>query len=171
MKKLVEEAVRQFKNSENDLLDKEWDNMYFEACNTTTRLVRYVIYQDLSNEDLLRFLLYLTKQQDQAIEKRLRNLNTMKIIQQPISIIHNSAMFFNGLIATKPRFELRTFQDGEIRFMGNVHIGTEIIELGKTGLINDDDINNNYCINFKIALKHRLLATKHRKLYIVGQTI
>jgi len=71
MRKHVEETVRLFKKSENCLYGKEWHNMYFEACGDT-RLVRYVIYQDLNDEDLLRFLLYLTKQQDQAIDKRIR---------------------------------------------------------------------------------------------------
>jgi len=72
MRKLVKEAVRQLKKSENCLYGKEWDNIYFEAYGDT-RLVRYIIYQDLSNEDLLRFLLYLTKQQESVIEERLRN--------------------------------------------------------------------------------------------------
>ena len=73
MRKLVEKAIEEFKLSENDLLGTEWHNMYFEDCGDT-RLVRHVIYQDLCNKDLLRFLLYLTKQQDQAIDKRIRGL-------------------------------------------------------------------------------------------------
>jgi len=73
MRKHVEEAINEFKLSENNLYGKEWHNMYFEACGDT-RLVKDVIYQDLCNKDLLRFLLYLTKQQDQAIDKRIRGL-------------------------------------------------------------------------------------------------
>lgn len=50
-------------------------------------------------------------------------------------------MFFDGLIAIGKGFELRTYRDGELIFMGNEHIGTEIIELGKKGLIDDSDID------------------------------
>jgi len=71
MRKHVKEAIEEFRLSENNLLGIEWHDIYFEDCGDT-RLVKDVIYQDLCNKDLLRFLLYLTKQQDQAILKRLR---------------------------------------------------------------------------------------------------
>lgn len=63
----------------------------------------------------------------------------METIQKPISENHHSAMFFDGLIATHNGFELKTYQDGEIQFMGNIHICKDIIDLGKQGLIDDSD--------------------------------
>ncbi len=72
MRDLVEKAVKKFRLSENDLLGKEWDNIYFSFLNHT-HLVRHIAYQNLSDDDLLRYLLYLTKMQDQAIAKRLKN--------------------------------------------------------------------------------------------------
>jgi len=66
----------------------------------------------------------------------------MKILQKPISDNHKSAMFFDGVIATRFGLELKTFQDGEIVFMGNVHVGLEIVDLANKGLIDDNDIEN-----------------------------
>lgn len=69
----------------------------------------------------------------------------MKILRQPLSPEHKSAMFYNGAIAkgnkdNKP-YTLETEQDGEIVFMGNTFVGDEIIDLGHKGLINDSDID------------------------------
>lgn len=68
----------------------------------------------------------------------------MNILQKPISDKHKSAMFFEGVIAehnAEPNnLKLVTFQTGEIYFMGNIHVGNQIIELGKQGLIDDSDI-------------------------------
>ena len=64
----------------------------------------------------------------------------MKILQTPISDKHKSAMFFDGIIAVNGNKRLVTYNTGEIDFMGNIHAGKEIIELGQQGLINDDDI-------------------------------
>lgn len=64
----------------------------------------------------------------------------MKILQTPISDKHKSAMFFDGCIAVNGNKRLVTYNTGEIYFMGNIHAGNEIIELGQQGLINDDDI-------------------------------
>lgn len=74
----------------------------------------------------------------------------MKILQIPISTKHKSAMFFDGIIATNASFEARTFQDGEIVFTGNVHIGTEIIELGEKNILNDNDIKNKGMVNILV---------------------
>ncbi len=64
----------------------------------------------------------------------------MKILQTPISDKHKSAMFFDGVIAENGQKKLVTFQTGEIYFQGNIRVGQEIIELGKQGLIDDNDI-------------------------------
>ena len=64
----------------------------------------------------------------------------MKILQTPISDNHKSSMFFEGIIAEHQDKKLITFQTGEIYFMGNIHAGNGIIELGKQGLIDDSDI-------------------------------
>ena len=62
----------------------------------------------------------------------------METLQKPISDNHKSAMFFDGVIATRHGLELRTFQTGEIQFMGNIFTGTTIIEMGKANLIDDE---------------------------------
>lgn len=68
----------------------------------------------------------------------------MKIIQNPISDEHKSAMFFDGVVATGERdgkkYTLKTFQDGEVGYDNKVYIGSEIRFLGETRLINDTDI-------------------------------
>ena len=62
----------------------------------------------------------------------------MEILHRPLSPDHKSAMFFNGIIARKSGLELRTYQDGEINFKGNILIGFDIIKFGNTGLIDDE---------------------------------
>ena len=69
----------------------------------------------------------------------------MKIIQNPISDEHKSAMFFDGIVATGERdgkkYTLKTFQDGKVGFNDKLYIGSEIRTLGETGAINDTDID------------------------------
>lgn len=70
----------------------------------------------------------------------------MNILQQPISDMHKSAMFFDGVIAEGKGYKLATYQDGELELinehnLADYHIGVEIIDLGKKGLINDTDID------------------------------
>jgi hypothetical protein len=65
----------------------------------------------------------------------------MKILQTPFSNAHKSAMFFEGSIAYSRGYDLKTYQDGEIVFNKEIYVGKEIIELGKTGSINDNDID------------------------------
>lgn len=74
----------------------------------------------------------------------------MKILQNPISPNHKSAMFFDGIVATKGGLEARTFQSGELEFMDNEHIGEEIVELGRKGLINDDDVENEETVDIHV---------------------
>jgi hypothetical protein len=64
----------------------------------------------------------------------------MKILQKPISDNHKSAMFFEGVIATGKDSKLVTVQSGEIMLNGKYLIGKEIIEVAKTGIIDDDTI-------------------------------
>lgn len=83
----------------------------------------------------------------------------MKTLQTPISEDHKSAMFFDGIIARDENgFSLETYQDGEIQFMGNVHVGLEIIELAKKGLIDDEDIENEETIDI---LVDKFFTIKH----------
>jgi len=69
----------------------------------------------------------------------------MKILQNPISGKHKSAMFFDGVVATGKRdgkkYTLKTFQDGEVGFDAKMYIGAQIRALGETGAINDFDID------------------------------
>ena len=62
----------------------------------------------------------------------------MKILQKPISAEHKSAMFFDGVIATKTGLELKTFQDGEITLSGNVLVGQDIINMAHVGVLDDE---------------------------------
>jgi hypothetical protein len=75
----------------------------------------------------------------------------MKTIQQPISNVHKSSMFFDGVVATGEKdgkkYELRTQQIGEITIfpeqdeLSPIHaIGEEIRKLGDDGVINDNNI-------------------------------
>ncbi len=74
----------------------------------------------------------------------------MKILQTPISENHKSAMFFNGVIAEDREYKLATYMDGEIGFIFDEHIGVEIIELAKKGLIADDDIDNEETVDILV---------------------
>jgi len=68
----------------------------------------------------------------------------MKTVQTPISDNHQSAMFFDGVVATGTKdgvnYTLKTYQDGEISYKDKLYVGSEIRDLGATGAINDDDI-------------------------------
>jgi hypothetical protein len=70
----------------------------------------------------------------------------MKILQEPISPNHLNAIFFDGVVAegqyNRKNYTLETYQSGEVYFMGNIHAGKEVIDLGQKELINDDDIEN-----------------------------
>jgi len=75
----------------------------------------------------------------------------MKIIQKPISNVHMSSMFFDGVVATgtkdEKEYELRTQQIGEITLFPEqdelspiVAVGEEIRKLGDDGIISDLNI-------------------------------
>ncbi len=78
----------------------------------------------------------------------------MKTIQNPISDNHHSAMFFHGVVATGEKdgknYTLKTFQDGELEFDGDLYIGDTIRELGKTGKINDDDVEEEITVGILV---------------------
>ena len=74
----------------------------------------------------------------------------MKTIQTPMTAEHKSAMFFDGVIATKAGLELRTFQSGEIDFMGQHLVGQDIIKLGQTGIIDDEVIENERTVDILV---------------------
>lgn len=74
----------------------------------------------------------------------------METLQKPISPEHKSAMFFDGVIARKNGLELRTYQDGEIQFMGMVLVGLEIVKLGQTGIIDDEVIEEERTVDILV---------------------
>lgn len=75
MRELVLQRIKDFKASENQLSGKEWEHCFFTSTgkDCVTAHVSRIGVSFLNDADLLRFLLYLTKQQDSAIEHRLRN--------------------------------------------------------------------------------------------------
>ena len=74
----------------------------------------------------------------------------MEIIQKPISPEHKSAMFFDGVIARKDGLEVRTYQTGEILFMGMLLVGLEIVKLGQTGIIDDEVIEEERTVDIHV---------------------
>lgn len=72
MRDLVENQIAYFKKHENQLEGEEWQNTYFKSIKKKTVLVKDVDYLGLNEVELLRYLLYLTKMQDGAIDSRLR---------------------------------------------------------------------------------------------------
>lgn len=69
----------------------------------------------------------------------------MEILQKPITEDHESAMFFNGIVATGEKggkkYTLKTFQDGELGYRNKLYVGGEIRELAKLGVIDDADVD------------------------------
>lgn len=85
----------------------------------------------------------------------------MKILQNPISEEHKSAMFFDGVVATGEKdgkkYTLKTFQDGELVFWDDLYIGAEIRELAETRvgkskhyLINDVDVDEEETVDIHV---------------------
>jgi len=70
----------------------------------------------------------------------------MKILQQQVSEIHNSAFFYHGVIAEGKGFKLETYQDGEIMYDGGdsmkTYVGAETPKLATETDICDSDIEN-----------------------------
>jgi hypothetical protein len=66
----------------------------------------------------------------------------MKILQDSIGDSHESAMFYNGVIATGEKngkeYSLETFQDGEVVYNDDLYIGEGTTRLAD--LIDDNDI-------------------------------
>lgn len=78
MRNLVLQEVRDFKEKEHGLKDKEWDNFNFATTPDAsdpaiTTHVSEVDYESLSDADLLRFLLYLHMSWDSVIERRVKD--------------------------------------------------------------------------------------------------
>jgi hypothetical protein len=72
----------------------------------------------------------------------------MKILQNPISDSHLSAMFFDGVVATKGDYSLVTYQDGELVYDDKLYIGKEII--GLSDVINDVDIEDEVTVDIHV---------------------
>ena len=75
----------------------------------------------------------------------------MKILQNPISDSHLSAMFFDGVIATSGKVhkcELVTYQDGELVYDDKLYVGKEIIALSDK--INDVDIEDEVTVDILV---------------------
>jgi hypothetical protein len=64
----------------------------------------------------------------------------MKILQNSVSENHQNAMFYHGVIAEGSGFKLETYQDGEIIYNDELHIGDETPELAN--FINDEDLED-----------------------------
>lgn len=74
MRGLVTNEVRQLIDKEQGLLGDEWKDIYF-ATSKETLHVSEINYQNLSAEDLLRFLIYLIMNWDGAIDRRIQTTN------------------------------------------------------------------------------------------------
>jgi hypothetical protein len=74
----------------------------------------------------------------------------MKILQNPISDNHLSAMFFDGVVAEDGDYSLVTYQDGELGYKDKLYIGAEIRELGETGAINDNDVDEEFTVDIYV---------------------
>ena len=74
----------------------------------------------------------------------------MKILQEPISDNHLSAMFFDGVVAVDGENALVTYQDGELGYKEDLYIGGAIRELGETGAINDNDIDEEETVDIYV---------------------
>jgi hypothetical protein len=83
----------------------------------------------------------------------------MKIVQQPISDFHQSAMFFDGVVATGERdgkkYTLKTVQTGEIVYNEKEYSEGQIRQLGQMGILDDTDIEEEKTIS---VLVDRFLA-------------
>ena len=66
--------VRTLIHKENGLNGKEWDNTFFAPTDCKGIHVSKIDYKNLSDEDLLRFLVYLVMEWDGAIQRRLKRL-------------------------------------------------------------------------------------------------
>ena len=78
MEELVINEIIHFKKHENQLSGTEWNDIYFTTNNKKTVQVRDVDFNELNEVYLLRFLLYLTKMHDGAIDRRIKNTNHVK---------------------------------------------------------------------------------------------
>src|SRR5208283_116284 len=74
----------------------------------------------------------------------------MKILQKPISPKHKSAMFYDGIVAVDGDYSLVTYQSGEIGWKDEVYIDKQIINLAKSGFINDDNIETEDCLEIYV---------------------
>lgn len=75
MRNIVIFETKKFIKSENELLGDEWKGNYFAPTDKKAVHVSEVDYVKLSDDDMLRFLMYLLLERDSAIEYRIRNLN------------------------------------------------------------------------------------------------
>lgn len=90
----------------------------------------------------------------------------MKILQNEVSKNHQSAMFYDGIIATCGEFKLETFQSGKIVFNDKFYSGNEIIKLIEH--IDDDDINDDVDIlvdKFFIIIKKDKPVNEEKLIY------
>lgn len=96
----------------------------------------------------------------------------MEILQKPISEKHLNAMFFNGVIAEIKKddkhYTLQTYQTGEILYRGKYITNIEIIDLGRQGIIDDNDINHACDNNSEVF---EILVDKFFAIYCNGNLI
>jgi len=78
----------------------------------------------------------------------------MKIVQQPISGNHESAMFFDGVVATGEKdgkkYTLKTWQTGELNYNGKDYSEGQIRQLGQMGILDDTDIDEEETVDIYV---------------------
>lgn len=70
MRGLVINEIRQLKKKENDFKGVEWKDVNFATTKETLHISE-INYQDLNDEDLIRFLVFLILNWNDAIERRI----------------------------------------------------------------------------------------------------
>ena len=83
----------------------------------------------------------------------------MKILQKPVSANHQDAMFYHGVIAEGSGFKLETYQDGEIVYNNELHVGEETPALANH--ITDQDLED---LDHNIEVDKFFAITKDGKL-------
>lgn len=74
-------------------------------------------------------------------------------------------MFFDGLVAECDGNTLTTYNDGELVYKDKLYVGSEIIELGETGAVNDGDIEGEITVTILVD-KFFVINNDEDKIYV-----
>ena len=85
MREHVINEVRKLKEKENDFKGQEWKDIYF-ATDTQNLHISEINYEELNDEDLLRFLVFLIMGWDGAIERRLRATLSVRVYDRELEL-------------------------------------------------------------------------------------